>query len=121
MKKKGSNNVTRARLDSEGEETETSTMTSVNHWMADHNREVHEVKQNCKEPWQDYKFHVVAGFDKALIRQVNEAIRILEAEEEGTVKVGKETWKVNKKLLKSKQAIPPEITNITRFCSRPYF
>ena len=97
----GSNSQYRERVASEGEdgEGEGEEKRGVSSWMADHCRSVHNSKVS-DNLFEDYEFVTTNTYTKPLHRQVDEFLKINNAEQKGVIKINRKvTWKVNKELL----------------------
>jgi hypothetical protein len=79
----------------ESEEEETSS------WMADHMMEAHG-GQKSEDPFEDFEFHQLRVFLKALERQVAESVFMEIAETRGVVRMGPVLQKVARELCNRK-------------------
>ena len=87
-KKKNEKEAERRRGSEDEKEEDGGAPGDVSSWMADHARDKHEGVLSV-DPLQDYEFGRTECFMKPLHRQVDENLRILRAERDRVVKVGK--------------------------------
>ena len=90
------------RQGEEREEEEGGEETSS--WMADHMMEAHG-GQKSEDPFEDFEFHLLKVFLKALERQVAESVYMELAETRGVVRMGPVLQKVARELCNRKGEI----------------
>ena len=85
----------------QGEEREEEEGEETSSWMADHMMEAHG-GQKSEDPFEDFEFHQLRRFLKALERQVAESVYMELAETRGVVRMGPVLQRVARELCNRK-------------------